>query len=76
MNMEMEEVKYYQPRFRRWINSNFWDSIAERLLETDIAIIEKVMNAEKDGDCSWIVWKNCDYVLDRIRSISKKIKSN
>lgn len=76
MNIEVDEVKCYQPKFRRWINSENWDSIANKLLDTDIAIIEKVMNAKKDGDCSWIVWKNCDYVLDRIRNINKKIKSN
>lgn len=76
MNREMEEVKYYQPKFRRWINSKYWDSIVNILFDTDIVIIEKVMNAENDGDCSWIVWKNCDYVLNRIRAISKKIKSN
>lgn len=76
MNIEMDEVKCYQSKFRRWINSKYWDSIANKLFDTDIAIIEKVMNAEKDGDCSWIVWKNCDYVLDRIRTISKKIKNN
>lgn len=46
-----------------------------QIFDTDIAIIEKVMNAEKDEDCSWIVWKNCDYVLDRIRTISKKIRN-
>ncbi|MCM1235672.1 MAG: hypothetical protein NC489_36720 [Ruminococcus flavefaciens] len=74
MSIEYDEVKYYQPRFKRWINSKYWDSIAERLYDTDLAIITKVMDAEKDGDCSWLVWKNCDYVLERIRTISKKIK--
>lgn len=55
MNIEIDEVKHYQPKFRRWINSKYWDSIANKLFDTDIAIIEKVMNDEKDGDCSWIV---------------------
>ena len=72
--MEREEVRYYQPRFARWIRSNRWDSIAEVLPDTCIDIITQVMNAEKDGDCSWLVWKNCDYVLDRIRAIDKKLK--
>ena len=76
MNREMEEVKYYQPKFRRWINSKYWDSIAENLSDTCMTIITQVMNANNDGDCSWVVWKNCDYVLDMIRTISKKIKSN
>jgi hypothetical protein len=31
------------------------------------------MNAEKDGDCSWLIWKCCDHVLDNIRAIAKKI---
>lgn len=74
MNIEMEEIKYYQPKLRRWINSKYWDSIVENLSDTYIDIITQVMNAKHDGDCSWIVWKNCDYVLDRIRNISKKIK--
>ncbi|MCM1048703.1 MAG: hypothetical protein NC433_09770 [Clostridiales bacterium] len=76
MSTECDEVKYYQPRFKRWIDSKYWDNIAEKLLDTDIAIITKVMNAEKDKDCSWLVWKNCDYVLERIRTISKNIKSS
>lgn len=72
--MENQEVRYYQPRFARWIKSNKWDSIAENLSDTCIAIIIQVMNANSDGDCSWVVWKNCDYVLDRIRDIDKKMK--
>lgn len=71
--MENEEVNHYKPRFEKWIKSNKWDSIAERLSDTSMEIITQVMNAEKDGDCSWVVWKNCDYVLDRIKSISKNL---
>lgn len=72
--MDNEEVNYYKPKFSRWIRSAKWDSIAEKLFDADIAIITKVMNAEKDGDCSWIIWKNCDYVLDRIRKIDKSLE--
>ena len=71
--MENEEVKYYQPRFRKWINSDKWDGIAERLSETSINIISMVMNAEKDGDCSWVVWYQCDSILDNIRKIAKQL---
>ena len=73
MNIENEEVKYYQPRFARWIKSTKWDSIAERLSDTSMAIITQVMNAEKDGDCSWIVWHECDYVLDNIKKIANRL---
>ena len=73
MNIDNEEVKYYQQRFARWIQSAKWDSIAERLSETYMTIITQVMNAEKDGDCSWLIWKCCDHVLDNIRTIAKKI---
>ena len=73
MNAETSEIKYYQPRFARWIQSTKWDSIAERLSETHMTIITRVMNAEKDGDCSWIIWHECDHVLDNIRKIAKKI---
>lgn len=73
MNIDNEEVKYYQQRFARWIQSAKWDSIAERLSETYMTIITQVMNAEKDGDCSWLIWKCCDHVLDNIRAIAKKI---
>lgn len=73
MNAETSEIKYYQPRFARWIQSAKWDSIAERLSETYMDIIIKVMNAQKDGDCSWIIWHECDHVLDNIRKIAKKI---
>lgn len=72
--MENEELKYYQSRFRKWINSNKWDYISEKLSDTSISTITQVMNAKKDGDCSWVVWKNCDYVLDNIRRIAKNIE--
>ena len=54
MTDDNEEVKYYQPRFARWIKSPKWDSIAERLSDTNMSIITRVMNAEKDGDCRGI----------------------
>ena len=54
MSIDNGEVKYYQPRFAKWIQSAKWDSIAERLSETSMSLITQVMNAEKDGDCSWI----------------------
>ena len=73
MKMENEEVKYYQSRFQKWINSDKWEFIAEKLSETSMNIIKQVMNAEKDGDWSWIVWHQCDNVLDRIRKIAKQI---
>lgn len=72
--VETEEVSYYQPRFKRWINSDKWDYIAEELSDTYMSIIRQVMGAEKDGDCSWIVWHQCDNVLERIRRISKQLK--
>ena len=72
--METEEVKYYQPKFERWLKSDKWDSIAEKLSDTYISIIKQVMNAKKDGDCSWIVWHQCDNVLDKIRKIAKQLK--
>ena len=50
-----------------------WDSIAERLSETYMTIITQVMNAEKDGDCSWIIWHECDHVLDNIRKIANRL---
>lgn len=70
--MMIEECKFYQPRFKRWIQSEKWDFIAERLPDVSMSIIIQVMNAKRDGDCSWIVWKNCDYVLDNIRKIAKE----
>ena len=73
MNAETSEIKYYQPRFARWIQSAKWDSIAERLSETYMEIIIQVMNTQKDGDCSWIIWHECDHILDNIRKIAKKI---
>ena len=50
MSIDNGEVKYYQPRFAKWIQSAKWDSIAERLSETSMSLITQVMNAEKDGD--------------------------
>lgn len=73
MNAETSEIKYYQPRFARWIQSAKWDSIAERLSEIYMDMIIQVMNAQKDGDCSWIIWHECDHILDNIRKIAKKI---
>lgn len=73
MNAETSEIKYYQPRFARWIQSAKWDSIAERLSEIYMDMIIQVMNAKKDGDCSWIIWHECDHILDNIRKIAKKI---
>lgn len=72
MSIDNGEVKYYQPRFAKWIQSAKWDSIAERLSETSMSLITQVMNAEKDGDCSWIVWHECDYVLESIRKIANR----
>lgn len=72
--MDNEQVRYYKPRFAKWIKSNKWDLIADDLSDVNMAVITKVMNAEKDNDCSWIVWANCDYVLDCIRKVSKKLK--
>lgn len=72
--MDNEQVRYYKPRFARWIKSNKWDLIAEELTDISTAVVTKVMNAEKDSDCSWAVWKNCDYVLDSIRRIDKNLK--
>ena len=74
MTDENEEVKYYQPRFARWIKSPKWDSIAEKLSDISISVITQVMNAEKDGDCSWVIWNQCDALLDRIRTISNELK--
>lgn len=72
--MDNEQVRYYKPRFARWIKSDKWDSIADELSDINIAVVTKVMNAEKDSDCSYVVWANCDYVLDCIRRISKNLK--
>lgn len=72
--MDNEQVRYYKPRFARWIKSDKWDSIAEELSDINTSVITKVMNAEVDNDCSWIVWKNCDYVLDEIRRINKRLQ--
>lgn len=47
MSIDNGEVKYYQPRFAKWIQSAKWDSIAERLSETSMSLITQVMNAEK-----------------------------
>ena len=69
-----DEIRYYQPRFRRWINSKKWDNIAEQLSETSIEILSQIMKAQKDGDCSWIIWKQADYVLERIQKIAKDFK--
>lgn len=68
-----DNVKYYKPKFQKWIDSPYWDSIVGKLYDTDIAIVEKVMQAKNDGDCNWLVWSNCDYVLERIKMVYKKI---
>lgn len=73
MMQECNELKYYKPRFERWVKSENWDSIAGRLSDACMDIIIHVMNAEKDGDCAYIVWANCDYVLDRIRTINRDL---
>lgn len=67
-----EEILHYQPKFARWIKSKKWDSIAEKINKDFISIIGMVMQAEYDGDCSWVVWKQCDYILDRIHQIAKE----
>ena len=74
-NCEKEEVSYYQPKFRRWIDSRKWNNISERL-ENYVGVIGMVMSAEYDGDCSWVIWKQCDYILERIRQIAKEINRN
>ena len=74
MKVENEEDKYYQPRFAKWIKSDKWEFIAETLSDTSMSIIKQVMNAQKDGDCSWIVWHQCENILDNIRNIAKRMK--
>ena len=46
--METEEVNYYKPRFARWIKSNKWDSIAERLSDAYMEIITMVMRKKME----------------------------
>ena len=65
MSIDNGEVKYYQPRFAKWIQSAKWD--------TSMSLITQVMNADKDGDCSWIVWYECDHVLESIRKIANRL---
>lgn len=72
--MANDEINYYQPKFRKWILSKYWDDIAERLTDTEIDIITRVMNAKCDEDCNYIVWKQCDYILERIKKKRKDIK--
>lgn len=45
--MENKGVNYYKPRFKRWIESKRWDSIAERLSDTSMETITQVINAKK-----------------------------
>lgn len=73
MNIEDEYVRHYQSRFAKWIKSDKWGYIAEKLSDTHMNIIKQVMNAKKDGDCSWIIWHQCNNVLDKIRKIAKQI---
>lgn len=42
MGVENEEVKNYQHKFARWIKSDKWDLIAERLSDVSIRTIRKV----------------------------------
>lgn len=73
-NKSYSEVNYFHARFKRWINSQKWDYISERLSENDIDILTRVMNCEYDEQLSWVVWKYCDYLLEKIIKYSKEIK--
>lgn len=72
--MANDEINYYQPKFRKWILSKYWDDIVERLTDTEVNIITRVMNAERDEDCNYVLWKQCDYILERIQKKRKEIK--
>lgn len=74
-----KEIKYYQPIFAKWISSNYWEYIAEYLSAADMSIITKVMNAHEDGDCSWLVWHECDRILKQIEKhlkVWRKLQPN
>ena len=73
-NKSYNEVNYFHTRFKRWINSKKWDYISERLSDSDIDILTRVMNCEYDEQLSWVVWRYCDYLLEKIIKYSKEIK--
>lgn len=71
MNAETSEIKHYQPRFARWIQSAKWDDIAERLSETYMNIIIRVMNAEKTVIAVGLYGMNAITFLKKLEKLQK-----
>lgn len=74
---DLEELRYFREMkeyFCNQIASPYWDSIAERLSEVCIALIEQINRADSPKQLSWLVLKNAGYVKERIEYNKEKIK--
>ena len=74
---DLEELRYFREMreyFCSQIALPYWDSIAERLTETNIEIIKQINCATSPKKLSWLVLKNANYVKERIEFHKNKIK--
>lgn len=69
----LKELRKYQNWFKKQINSKDWDSIANRICDLYINIIERVMRAENPDQLNYVIWKQLDYVQENIRKIRKSL---
>lgn len=69
-----KELREYQAKFKRLIQSQKWDAIASDIYDVHMSTVTKIMNAKSYKDVSWIVWNNADYALEHIRYMFKQVK--
>lgn len=69
-----QQLSMYQSKFKRFINGEKWDSIAERLSPSIMSIITLIMNATSYKDVNWLVMRNAQYALQCVREESKRIR--
>ena len=66
------ELKYFQNKLGKYINSDKWDTIGEQLSNTIISQISMINSAETHKDISWLVWNNMEYITNLVGDMYNK----
>jgi len=72
----MDEINKYQEKFNKYILSDNWDIIADRLNDSLMSIITITMNAKSEKDVSYLVLQNLEYTLNKVKEIDRSLKKS
>jgi len=72
----MDEINKYQEKFNKYILSDNWDIIADRLNDSLMSIITITMNAKSEKDVSYLVLQNLEYALNKVKEIDRSLKKS